>query len=95
MLTREDFEKVAKKNGWKLNPNDKVINGILRVENKNVENYGIPYCPCRPEKIDENICGGDHGCLEAPDEIEEMGHCHCNLYWHPDYDGKNWKNDKI
>ncbi|MHA1340834.1 MAG: ferredoxin-thioredoxin reductase catalytic domain-containing protein [Promethearchaeota archaeon] len=89
LRTKEDLEKVAKRMGWKLNPNEKVVNGNLRVQNRNIEKYGFPYCPCRPEKVPENICG-EKGCVYAAQEIKEMGHCHCNLYWHPDYDGTNW-----
>ena len=84
--TKEDLEKVAKQNGWILNPNEKAVLGNLRIQNKNIEKYGFPYCPCRAEKIPENICG-ENGCKWAPQEIKEDGHCHCNLYWSPDYKG--------
>lgn len=90
--TVDDVQKVADKCGWLLNPNEKVVKGNLRVQNRNLDKYGKPFCPCKPEKIDRNICG-DCGCVDAADEIKAMGHCHCNLYWHPDYDGKNWAAD--
>lgn len=80
--TKEDVEAVAKKMGWVLNPNSKQVEGNLRIQNKNIEKYGHPYCPCKPDKIEKNICA-EKGCKDAEEEIKEMGHCHCKLYWDP------------
>lgn len=38
------------------------------------------YCPCRFERIDENICM----CQEFRDQIADPnfeGYCHCRLYY--------------
>lgn len=80
--TKNDVEAVAKKMGWVLNPNAKQVEGNLRIQNKNIEKYGHPYCPCKPDKIEKNICG-EKGCQDAEEEIKAMGHCHCKLYWDP------------
>ena len=85
MRTREDLEKIAKKQGWILNPNDRVVEGNLRVQNKNFEKYGHYYCPCKADKVDGNIC---RPCVDSPEEIKEMGHCTCNLYFDPNWEKK-------
>lgn len=61
--------KIYRKQGWKLNDNDKVINSILsRCELNNGE------CPCsNPGVIHEDrLCP----CKE----YRENNICHCNLY---------------
>lgn len=81
MRVKEDVEKVANKNNWILNPKDKVVAGNLRVQNRNFEKFGQYYCPCKPDKIEENICTPENGCVDCIKEIAEMGHCTCNLYF--------------
>ena len=52
--------------GWILNPNDKVVNGILKmVENNNGE------CPCQNNSIDKHCPCSDY---------REKNLCHCGLY---------------
>ena len=88
MRTKEEVKKIAESNGWKINDNDKVIMGNLRVQNRNYEKHGAYYCPCKPDKIKKNICGVENGCVDCTSEIKEMGHCTCNLYFDP-----NWKKE--
>lgn len=60
---------ILRKEGWQLNPNDKVVNAILkRCELNNGE------CPCdNPGKTREDrLCP----CLE----YREKDICHCTLY---------------
>lgn len=60
---------ILRKEGWVLNPNDKVVNAILkRCEANNGE------CPCQnPGKTREDkLCP----CLE----YRENNICHCTLY---------------
>ncbi len=40
---KEDVEKVAKKNNWIINQKDKVVEGNLRVQNRNIEKFGQYY----------------------------------------------------
>ncbi len=79
---KKEFSDYAKKNGFKLNPDEKtverVIDGLLR----NKEKYGEEYCPCRrvsgdKEEDTKKICP----CFWHKDEIEKDGHCFCQLYF--------------
>lgn len=76
--------KYAKKNGFKLNPNSKSVEGIVRGLFENEKKYGAKYCPCR------RISGGGNEtedakkicpCIYHKSEIEKDGHCFCQLYW--------------
>ena len=61
--------KIFRKEGWDLNPNDKVVNAILkRIEICEGE------CPCdNPEKtLEDRLCP----CTE----YREHNKCHCGLY---------------
>jgi len=55
---------------------EKKINVLLKGENKFIAEEGAPYCPCKLQHIDQNICP----CEECLDEAEELGHCHCLMY---------------
>jgi len=78
----ESYKKYAKDNGFKLNPNQEVverlIKGLLATEKK----YGAKYCPCRrvtgnKEEDRPKICP----CRWHREEIEKDGHCHCGLFY--------------
>lgn len=57
---------ILRKDGWMLNPNDKVVNSILkRIENNNGE------CPCH------NTCEDKHCPCSG---YRENDKCCCNLY---------------
>ena len=57
---------ILRKKGWTLNPNDKVVNGVLKmIENNNGE------CPCHNESKDKHCPCSDY---------REKNECHCNLY---------------
>lgn len=57
---------ILRKPGWQLNPNDKVVNAILkRCEANNGE------CPCFNEGRDKHCPCSDY---------RENDNCHCNLY---------------
>lgn len=58
--------KILRKKGWILNPNDKIVNAILkRVELNNGE------CPCQNDSSDKHC-----PCTNYRDK----NLCHCNLY---------------
>lgn len=57
---------ILRKEGWMLNPNDKVVNAIL----KRVELNGGE-CPCHNTGIDKHCPCSDY---------RENDECHCNLY---------------
>jgi ferredoxin-thioredoxin reductase catalytic subunit len=77
----KQFEEYAKNNGFKLNPNKKLVEGIITGLLRNKEKYGEIYCPCRRVSGDKQedakkICP----CFWHKDEIAKDGHCFCNLY---------------
>jgi ferredoxin-thioredoxin reductase catalytic subunit len=75
--TIEDLENIAKSNNWKLNPKTKVVENILKLQNKVYQKLGKFYCPCKAQRTDENECP----CKNAQNEIDADGHCHCNLFF--------------
>ena len=74
---RSKLSKLAEKKGWVLNPDSNLVNVIVlgMVEKKN--KFGAYYCPCRLDNTAENICP----CKSAEKDIEEKGHCHCELFF--------------
>ena len=77
----KDSKKHAKEAGIHLNPNKKIVDGIVKGLLKNKEKHGEIYCPCRrvtgnKEEDTKIICP----CVYHMDEIKEMGHCHCFLF---------------
>lgn len=71
------IERTYKVRKFKIKLNEeKKLNVLLKGENKFIREEGAPYCPCKLQHIDENICP----CEECLDEAEELGHCHCLMY---------------
>lgn len=78
---KKKSEDYAKHAGFKLNPDGKTVNFIIKGLLKNKEKYGEIYCPCRivtgdKEKDRGIICP----CIYHKQEIKVMGHCKCNLF---------------
>jgi ferredoxin-thioredoxin reductase catalytic subunit len=78
---RKQSEDYAKKVGLKLNPDKKIVDGVLMGLLKNKEKHGEIYCPCRvvtknKEKDKEIICP----CVFHRGEIELQGYCLCRLF---------------
>jgi ferredoxin-thioredoxin reductase catalytic subunit len=77
----KEYSEYAQNNGFRLNPNKKVVEGIVAGLLKNEEKYGKKYCPCRrisgnAEEDSKKICP----CFWHKDEIQKDGHCFCQLY---------------
>ena len=77
----KDYEKFAQENGLKLNPDKKIVENIIKAMLKKEELLGERYCPCRRtsgdiEKDKDIICP----CKMCTREVEDNGHCHCNLF---------------
>jgi len=77
----ERYDNYAKSNGFRLNPDRKIIEGIIKGLLANEKKYGKRYCPCRRVSGDEQedakkICP----CAFHKQEIEKDGHCFCNLF---------------
>ena len=72
----------ADKMGFKLNPNQKALEGIIAGLIRNKKFKGDIYCPCRAvtgnkEKDKEIACP----CVFHRGEIELQGKCKCTLFW--------------
>jgi len=77
----KEYEEYAKKNGFSLNPNKKVVEGIVKSLLEREKKFGARYCPCRkitgnPEDDKSKICP----CAWHREEIEKDGHCLCGLF---------------
>jgi len=75
-----EMKEYAAKRGMELN-GQKIVIGIFKGLNNNINKYGEAYCPCRVvsgnKKEDEkNICP----CIFQKEEVERDGHCHCFLF---------------
>ncbi len=77
----KEYEKYAQENGFKLNPDQKVVERVINGLLENEKKYNHKYCPCRRiegnEEVDKkNICP----CIFHKQEIEKEGKCYCNLF---------------
>jgi len=80
----------AEMHGYRRNPNDVAYMNLVYKLLKNIDEYGHPYCPCRPlkkkpgmslEEIYElnrdKVCP----CIYVPMDIKSKGYCLCGLFW--------------
>lgn len=78
---KKKYAEYAKENGFNLNPDEKILNGVLNGLIARKENFGEKYCPCRKmtgnKKEDKRIICP---CIYHKEEIERDGHCFCNLF---------------
>jgi len=77
----ESYRKYAEANGFKLNPDKKVVERLVKGLLENEKKYGAKYCPCRrvtgnKEEDKPKICP----CQWHREEIEKDGHCFCGLF---------------
>ena len=77
----ESYKKYAEANGFKLNPDEKVVERLVKGLLENEKKYGDRYCPCRrisgnKEEDKPKICP----CQWHQEEIERDGHCFCGLF---------------
>ncbi|MFH1401452.1 MAG: ferredoxin-thioredoxin reductase catalytic domain-containing protein [Parcubacteria group bacterium] len=75
------YEEYAKENGFLLNPNNKIAEGVVNGLLAREEKFGERYCPCRrvtgnKEEDKKIICP----CIYHKEEIKKDGHCYCNLF---------------
>jgi ferredoxin-thioredoxin reductase catalytic chain len=75
--SHEEIEQIAKQRGWCLNSDSSLLENVLKALNMKQEKFGEYYCPCRIQRIPENICP----CKWASDEIAKVGHCHCRIFY--------------
>ena len=78
---KKQLQEYADSAGYKLNPNEKIVDTILNGLLRNKEKKGDIYCPCRittgNKKKDKEIACP---CIYHKDEIKQDGHCKCNLF---------------
>ncbi len=79
-LIRE-YEEYAEKNGFRLNPNKKIVEGIVKSLLEREKKLGSRFCPCRRVTGDKEgdqklICP----CFWHQEEIEKDGRCFCGLF---------------
>jgi len=82
---KKEFLEFAKKHasekGIRLNPDERIVNGIVAGLFKREKSNGEKYCPCRvvsgnKEEDKKIICP----CVYHLDEIAKDGKCHCQLF---------------
>jgi len=77
----KNSKEYAEANGFKLNPDQKIVERIINGLLRNEEKHGKIYCPCRrvkgvPEEDAKIICP----CIYHKDEIAKDGKCFCGLF---------------
>lgn len=77
----EISKRYAKSQGFKLNPDKKIVDTTIKGLVANERKYGFRYCPCRmvtgiPERDKDIICP----CAFHKTEIKNLGHCLCGLF---------------
>lgn len=79
---KKKLKAYADSKGFKLNENEKALEGIINGLLRNKKFKGDIYCPCRivtgnKEKDKEIACP----CVFHRGEIELQGKCKCTLFW--------------
>lgn len=77
----KNYSEYSQKNGFRLNPNLKIVERIISGLLKNEERKGEKYCPCRvlsgnKEEDSRKICP----CAYHKEEIAKDGICYCGLF---------------
>lgn len=77
----QDYKVYAKRSGFSLNPNRKIVEILIKGLLENEKKYGKRYCPCRrvtgnSKEDKKKICP----CFWHREEIKKDGHCHCDLF---------------
>lgn len=94
--TEKFAHRVVEQFGWAFNPDEEVVERVLKGLTQNKLIYGKRYCPCFVPKLD----GKDRICPCKPaieKEIPEEGVCHCGIFCTQEYreelerSRKNWR----
>ncbi|MEE9525853.1 MAG: ferredoxin-thioredoxin reductase catalytic domain-containing protein [Candidatus Woesearchaeota archaeon] len=85
-MNKEELKKFsedyANSKGFKLQPDEKMLDIVLSGLLRNQEKHGEIYCPCRRVTEDKEadkkiICP----CVYHEQEIKDDGHCKCMLFF--------------
>lgn len=79
---------------YRLNPDDKMVERVVKGLVMRKMKFGYAYCPCRlvtgdNERDKKIICP----CVYHVEEIERDGECHCNLFIGDNYQTKDEKGE--
>ena len=94
--TEKFAHKVLKQFNWKFNPDEEVVERVLKGLTNNRLLYGKRFCPCfiveekdgKYASVDNRICP----CPQAIEkEIPEDGICHCGIFCSPNYETSHTK----
>ncbi len=94
--TEKFAHKVVEQFGWAFNPDEEVVERVLKGLTNNKLLYGKRFCPCfiveekdgKYVSVDNRICP----CPQAIEkEIPEDGICHCGIFCSPDYETSHTK----
>jgi len=97
--TEKFAHKVIKQFGWRFNPNEDVVERVLKGLTNNKLQYGKYFCPCfvveevdgKYKSVDNRICP----CKQAIEkEIPEDGVCHCGIFCSEEYVNNAKKDQK-
>jgi ferredoxin-thioredoxin reductase catalytic subunit len=77
---RRELEACAEGATFRLHPDFRIVEGIVKGLIRRKKTTGRATCPCRVAKGDETderiVCP----CVFMREEIEREGHCHCGLF---------------
>ncbi len=91
-----EIRELAEKEGYRLNPDREILEGIIEGLASNEARLGYWNCPCRPSSGDriadlDIICP----CQYRDPDLEEYGRCYCALYVTEQYVQKGLPPDPI
>lgn len=80
-LLIQEYRAYAESQGFSLNPNQEIVEGLVRSLLEKERKLGKRFCPCRQLTLDQKedqkiICP----CFYHSQEIKEQGHCLCGLF---------------
>ena len=88
-MEKEELKKIsedyADEKGFRLQPDEGLLDTVLGGLIRNQEKHGEVYCPCRRITGDEEqdkkiVCP----CIYHEQEVAEDGHCKCLLFFRKD-----------
>lgn len=76
------LKKIAEENGFVFNPDPERVKKVIGLMSDNFDLVEEWVCPCKqqfkpPQKGKDTLCP----CPEWIDEIKDIGHCYCKLFF--------------
>ncbi|EDM23256.1 sulfurtransferase [Caminibacter mediatlanticus TB-2] len=90
LKTEKFAHRVINQFNWKFNPNEEIVERVLKGLTNNKILYGKRFCPCFPvEKRNGKYVSSDDRICPCPQAIEkeipEDGVCHCGIFCNEEY----------